>query len=257
LAGTKPGFWYWFAVAVLKPIMLLLTRRDWRHTERLPKQGGLVVATNHNSHIDPLVVAHLLWDLRRPARFLAKASVFEVPFVGMVVRGAKQIPVYRETVDAGASVRAAVAAVEQGECVVVYPEGTLTRDPGLWPMVGKSGAARIALTSGCPVVPLAHWGANELLAPYGRRPHLLPRKTMHLLVGDPVDLDDLRGRPMDAVLLKEATDRIMAAITDLLAQLRQAEPPAQRFDPRAAGVPVIGNPKRSSRPNAHDSRQEG
>jgi len=134
LARTKPGFWFWFAVVVLKPLLLLVTGRDWRHRERVPRQGGVVVATNHNSHIDPLVVAHFLWDLKRPVRFLAKASVFDVPFVGMVVRGAKQIPVYRETVDAGASVRAAVAAVERGECVVVYPEGTLTRDPGLWPV---------------------------------------------------------------------------------------------------------------------------
>jgi 1-acyl-sn-glycerol-3-phosphate acyltransferase len=245
LARTKPGFWFWFAVVVLKPLLLLVTGRDWRHRERVPRQGGVVVATNHNSHLDPLVVAHFLWDLQRPVRFLAKASVFDVPFVGMVVRGAKQIPVYRETVDAGASVRAAVAAVERGECVVVYPEGTLTRDPGLWPMVGKSGAARIALTSGCPVIPLAHWGANEVLPPYAKRPHLFPRKTVRVTVGEPVDLDDLRGRPIDAVLLKEATDRIMAAITELLAQLRQEEPPAQRFDPRAAGLPVIGNPKRA------------
>lgn len=247
MARTKPGFWFWFAVVILKPLLLMVTGRDWRHRERVPRQGGVVVVTNHNSHLDPLVVAHFLWDLKRPVRFLAKSSMFDVPFVGMVVRGAKQIPVYRETTEAGASVRAAVAAVQQGECVVVYPEGTLTRDPGLWPMVGKSGAARIALTAGCPVIPLVHWGANELLAPYSTRPHLLPRKTMHVTVGDPVDIDDLRGRPMDAALLKEATDRIMAAITQLLAELRQEEPPAQRFDPRSAGVPVIGNPRRARR----------
>ncbi len=257
MARTKPGFWYWFAVVLLKPLLLLVTRRDWRHRERLPKQGGFVLATNHLSHLDPLVVAHLLWDSRRPARFLAKASVFEVPFVGMVVRGAKQIPVYRETADAGQSVRAAVAAVEQGECVVVYPEGTLTRDPQLWPMVGKSGAARIALTTGCPVVPMAHWGAQELLPPYAKWPHLLPRKTMHLTVGEPVDLDDLRGRPVDATVLKEATDRIMAALTDLLAGIRQEEPPARLLDPRAAGLPTTGNPNRSNRRAAAGRRAAG
>ena len=80
-----------------------------------------------------------------------------------------------------------------GECVVVYAEGTLTRDPDLWPMAGKTGAARIALATGCPVLPMAAWGPQDLLAPYGKRPHLLGRATMQVTVGPPVDLADLSG----------------------------------------------------------------
>ena len=83
-------------------------------------------------------------------------------------------------------------AVDQGRAVVIYPEGTITRDPDLWPMAGKTGAARIALRTGCPVIPIGQWGAQELMyGPQIHFPSLLPRKTLRLLVGDPVDL----GRP--------------------------------------------------------------
>ena len=125
-------------------------------------------------------------------------------------------------------------AVDQGRAVVIYPEGTITRDPDLWPMAGKTGAARIALRTGCPVVPIGQWGAQELM--YGLRihfPKLLPRKTLRLLVGDPVDLDDLRDEPLSAATLAAATDRIMDAITALVAELRQQPPPPERFVPPA------------------------
>src|SRR5690606_26072419 len=136
-------------------------------------------------------------DNGRPPRYLAKEAVFRVPVVGRIIKGAGQIPVYRETVDAARSVRDAVAAVEAGECVVVYPEGTITRDPELWPMTGKTGAARIALTTGAPVIPLGMWGAQDVMPPYRARLRLLPRKTMRVIAGEPVDLDDLRGRPQN------------------------------------------------------------
>ena len=104
------------------------------------------------------------------------------------MRAAGQIPVERASSTAVGAYDAAVAAVRAGECIVVYPEGTITRDPDLWPMVGKSGAARIALETGCPVIPVGQWGAQELLAPYAKKPDLFPRKTIHIVVGDPVDL---------------------------------------------------------------------
>ena len=77
---------------------------------------------------------------------------------------------------------------------MVYPEGTITRDPDLWPMTGKSGAARIALATGCPVIPVGQWGAHQLLAPYSKKPDLFPRKKIIVLAGDPVDLSDLLDR---------------------------------------------------------------
>jgi 1-acyl-sn-glycerol-3-phosphate acyltransferase len=221
--------------------MLLLTKRDWRGWEHFPASGGFVVAPNHVSHVDPLAFAHFLFDSGHPPFFLGKEAVFRVPVVGAILRGAQQIPVFRNTGRAADAFRAAVEAVEAGKCVGVYPEGTLTRDPALWPMVGKTGAARIALTTGCPVIPVAQWGPQEILAPYAKRPHLFPRKTMHVLAGPPVDLSDLHDRPLDAAVLHEATARIMSAITALLEELRGEPAPAERFDSRKHGLPETGN----------------
>ena len=240
-SGKKLGFWYVVAIWLLRPGMLLLTKHDWRGTENLRagihpdgSQESIVVCPNHISWFDPLESAHFLYDNGRPPRYLGKESVFRVPIAGRIIRGAGQIPVYRETKDAAASVRAAVAAIEQGECVVVYPEGTITRDPGLWPMTGKTGAARIALMTGATVIPVAQWGAQEVIGPYRKEFRILPRKVMRVTAGPPVDLDDLRGRDLDATTLREATERIVAAITALLEEIRGESAPAERYDLRAA-----------------------
>jgi 1-acyl-sn-glycerol-3-phosphate acyltransferase len=121
---------------------------------------------------------------------------------------------------------------------VIYPEGTITRDPDLWPMRGKTGAARLAFTTGCPVVPIGQWGAQELMP--GRKPsfpRLLPRKTLRVAAGDPIPLDDLHEKPMTVDILDEATARIMDAVTVLVAELRGATPPAQRYDPDKETTP--------------------
>jgi 1-acyl-sn-glycerol-3-phosphate acyltransferase len=222
-------FAYRLAVWIVRPLLMLLTKRDWRGWEHFPRTGGFVVAPNHLSHLDPLTFAHFVFDSGHTPYFLGKEAVFRVPVVGAIVRGAQQIPVYRNSGHAAEAFRAAVAAVEAGKCVGVYPEGTLTRDPDLWPMVGKTGAARIALTTHCPVVPVAQWGPQEVLAPYSKRLRLFPRTTMHVLAGPPVALDDLYDRPLDAAVLREATERIMAAITGLLEELRGELAPAERF----------------------------
>lgn len=143
-----------------------------------------------------------------------------MPFVGWILKDTGQIPVVRGTRDAALSVQAAVDAARRGECVVVYPEGTITKDPQMWPARAKSGAARIALTAGVPLVPMAQWGAQEVMGPYRKEFKILPRKTMHVLVGPPVDLEDLRDRELTAEVLSIASQRLMDAITDLLRDLR-------------------------------------
>jgi len=238
----RRGWGFTVAVAILKPLLLLFTRHRWVDGEKIPAEGGVVLAVNHVSHVDPVTFAHLVWDHGRLPRYLAKAGLFDVFFVGAVLRNTGQIPVYRQSRDAAKAFSAAVAAVEKGQVVIVYPEGTLTRQPELWPMTGKTGAARIALTAGVPVVPVAQWGAQEILYPYAKKPRLFPRHTVHSKVGDPVDLDDLRELPLTPENLRIATDRIMDAITGLLADIRQEEPPAERFDPRRSGVRLTGNP---------------
>ena len=249
MAHRRIGFWYRLAAIILRRPLILLTRRDWSGAEHLGS-GGIVVVTNHVSYFDPLVFAHFLFDNGRLPRFLAKAGMFRVFFIGSVLRGAKQIPVYRDTVDASTAYAAAVEAVNKGECVAIYPEATLTRDPDLWPMVGKTGAARVALATGAPVIPIAQWGPQRVLAPYSKRLHLLRRYTMHVKAGPPVDLSEFAGRPVDAVLLREVTEKIMAAITHLLEEIRGEKAPAVRFDPRRAGLPTTGNPDRARQPDA-------
>ncbi|OPC80969.1 1-acyl-sn-glycerol-3-phosphate acyltransferase [Embleya scabrispora] len=235
MARRRIGFWYRLAVVVVKPLLLLFTKRDWRGTENIPTSGGFVTAVNHISYVDPLTYAHFQYDTGRVPRFLAKSGLFKIPFVGRVLAGAGQIPVYRDSADAALAFRAAVEAVEKGECVAVYPEGTITRDKTLWPMLGKTGAARIALTTGAPVIPVAQWGAHELLPPYTKRPRLLPRKTMHVLAGPPVDLDEFRGRELTADVLRGATDRIMESITELLVKLRDEPAPPNAGVRRGSG----------------------
>ena len=116
-------------------------------------------------------------------------------------------------------------------------------------MTGKSGAARIALETGCPVIPVGHWGAQELLPPYAKKPDLFPRKQITMKAGDPVDLGDLR-RPASATpaVINEATDRIMAAITALVEEHpRRDRRPTERFDPRTDGRQRDRQPQQAAR----------
>lgn len=220
------GIWYRIITGGLRPIMMTFTKRDWRGAEQLDVRGGVVVAMNHLSWFDPFVAGHFVHDQGRQVRFLAKAEIFKIPGLGSVLKSAGQIPVKRKDSEAAAgSLRLAMEAVRNGECIVIYPEGTLTRDPNLWPMSAKTGAARIALTTGVPVIPAAQWGPQAILKPYGKTLRLLPRKTMHVWAGDPVDLSDLAGKPITTAILREATDRIMKAVTELLAAQRGVEAP--------------------------------
>lgn len=233
------GTGYRIAVFLLWPVMEAFTKRDWQGTERLnTDDGGIIVVANHISWFDPLVISHAMWENDRPPRFLAKESVFRVPVIGSIIESAGQIRVYRETKEAVGAVRDAISAVQRGECVVVYPEGTITKDPSGWPMAGKTGAARIALATKRPVLPMAQWGATDVMRAYRKELRLLPRKTMHVRVGEPVDLSDFEDLPMDHDTLEAATDRIMDALTAELATIRHEDPPDTRFVPEHAQAQI-------------------
>lgn len=225
------------AVVVIKPTLLATTKREWiGGEENFPAKGGCVVALNHLSHIDPLTAALLFYDHGRIPRYLAKDGLFRNKALGFFLREAGQIPVYRETAGAAGAYSAAVAAVRRGEAVIIYPEATITRDPDLWPMRGKSGAARIALETGCPVVPVGQWGAQDILPPYTKKPYLFPRKKLTARIGPPVDLSDLAAKEnRTAEDIAEATDRIMKAITHQLELIRGEEAPEERYDMRVHG----------------------
>ncbi|MGW9174123.1 lysophospholipid acyltransferase family protein [Streptomyces decoyicus] len=236
MSRRRIGFWYRLAAVICKPPLLVLFKRDWQGMEHIPADGGFITAVNHNSYLDPLSYAHYQYNTGRVPRFLAKAGLFKSGFVGLMMRGTGQIPVYRETTDAATAFRAAVDAIDKGECVAFYPEGTLTRDPELWPMQGKTGAARVALLTKAPVIPVAQWGANDAMPPYAKEKklRLLPRKTLRVKAGPPVDLSAYYDREPTAEVLRAATDVIMAAISEQLAGLRGEPAPAEPYDWRKA-----------------------
>jgi 1-acyl-sn-glycerol-3-phosphate acyltransferase len=224
--------WRLFSVIILRPGLRLLMKHRWQGKENFPRTGGVILAPNHLSYADWPTVA-LFSDSygKRYPVFMIKSAVFEVKVLGPLMRKLGQLPVYRGRGDAGLVLKQAEQALRAGACVIVYPEGTATRDPDLWPMVGKTGAARLALTTGAPVIPIAHWGAQEIL-PYGTtKPHLFPRKTVRMAAGPAVDLSAYAGQRLVASTLRAATADIMTDITALLAKIRQATPPAVPYDP--------------------------
>ncbi|MEU1628393.1 lysophospholipid acyltransferase family protein [Streptomyces sp. NPDC020096] len=231
MSRRRIGFWYRLAAVIAKPWLIVFFKRDWRGMENIPTDGGFITAVNHNSYLDPFSYAHFQYNTGRVPRFLAKYALFKAPLVGGMLRRIGQIPVYRESTDAANAFRAAVDAINSGECVAFYPEGTLTRDPDQWPMAGKTGAARVALLTKAPVIPIAQWGANEALPPYGKL-KLFPRKTFKVLAGPPVDLSAYYGLEPTADNLRGATEAIMDAITELLAEVRGEPAPTERYDHR-------------------------
>ncbi|MET7902115.1 lysophospholipid acyltransferase family protein [Streptomyces sp. NPDC005355] len=252
MSGRRIGFWYRTAAVLVKPPLVVLFKRDWHGMEHIPADGGFITAINHNSYLDPLSYAHFQYNTGRVPRFLAKAALFRGGFLGTMLRGTGQIPVYRESTDAANAFRAAVDAINRGECVAFYPEGTLTRDPDLWPMRGKTGAARVALLTKAPVIPVAQWGANEAVPPYAKekKVRLFPRKTLKVLAGPPVDLSEFYGQEPTVEVLRAATDTIMAAITDLLAEVRGVPAPAGTKELRSARPHAVR--PRATKPHAAD-----
>ena len=217
---------------ILLPPMWFLARIQVSGEENIPATGAFIVAPNHYSEIDPAVTGVAMWKTGRMPRYLAKASLFRVPFVGWLLRTSGQVPVERAgTRGGGDPLIAARKIAREGLAVVVYPEGTLTRDPDLWPMRGKTGAVRIALQENLEVIPLAHWGTQKIMPRYARRISVFPRKDVQVLFGPPVDLSAFRNLPLDNATLAAATTVVMNDITALFEQLRGEKAPAKRWDP--------------------------
>ncbi|MGE5288765.1 MAG: lysophospholipid acyltransferase family protein [Micromonosporaceae bacterium] len=226
--------WRRFTKIVLPPLIRLLMGRDWHGHENVPREGGVILAPNHLSYADWPAVALFSYEAGRYPVFLIKSPVFGVPVVGQLLRKFGQLPVYRGQTDAALVLKEAEVALKSGACVIFYAEGTATRDPDLWPMVARTGVARAALTTGAPVIPIAHWGAQHIL-PYGtKKLRLFPRTTVRLVAGPPVDLSEYRGKPLNSETLRGATAAVMRDVTALLAGLRGETPPDAPYDPRTA-----------------------
>ncbi|MFV2100857.1 lysophospholipid acyltransferase family protein [Micromonospora sp. LOL_024] len=215
--------------------------------------GPLILAANHISPFDPVVLAAACRARRVAPRIMATGGLFRAPVLGAAMRSAGHIRVDRGTSGVHRALADAAAAVGAGAPILVYPEGRIGLDPGMWPERGKTGAARLALTCGAPVIPVAQWGSHEVL-PYqapkgllrGLARAMVRRPTVRVHFGDPVDLTELtHGVPGGA---RRATDRIIDALTDTLVPLRPDEPVRPRHvDP---GRPVDSSRAHRRRPAA-------
>lgn len=231
---TEYPFVAYVVALIVCPVTWVLARCEFRGLDRLP-EGSYVLVSNHVTKLDPLMLIRFVWTARRMPHFMAKASLFHLPVVGWVLRHSGQIPVDR----GGRGVAAVDAArgwLERGQTVQIYPEGTLTRDPELWPMRGKSGAVRLAIETGVPIVPIAHWGAQDILPRYSNRLHLWPRHRFVVQVGEPIPAERFAGLH-DAKDIQEATDAVMDAITAELETLRGPKPAATDDTASGEGSP--------------------
>jgi 1-acyl-sn-glycerol-3-phosphate acyltransferase len=230
----KDGVWVKITAAVFYPVTWL-GKRVTRGAERIPRQGGAILVFNHISHLDPVVDAVFVHRNKRVPRFLAKDSLFRIPVAGKIIGGAGTIPVYRGTSNAADSLRAADEALQEGKIVVIYPEGTISKDPDAWPMRPFPGVARLALANDVPVLPIARWGTNHILNGYTKTFRPFPRKTITTYVGEPVDLSQFRGeQPPANTTLMRVTDVIMTEVKTLLAEIRAEQAPAGFFNPKKA-----------------------
>lgn len=217
--------------------------------ERIAEREPLIVVANHTCHLDGPELAGVLYEAGVVPHTAARADLFSIPVLGWALRQLGQVPVYRPGVAStpkqgnAASTMAAMSEVlTAGGTVLIFPESTFTRDPAEWPMRGKTGAVRLALEHPeATVVPLAHWGNENLINKWGGKVNwrAIARRDTPVAIrwGQPVDLSAFRGRPVTHELLTEATSVVMDAITEELMHLRSGVPTQPRWDRAIDGDP--------------------
>lgn len=222
-------FWLGLARAVFYPLSGALARARVIGLENIPAEGPALVVFNHVSHLDPVYDAVTVHRAGRIPRFLAKHTLWNVPVFRNVLVGVDQIPVYRGTSDAKKSLREAHRALERGKVLVIYPDGTITKDPQGWPMIPKVGVARLALAEDVPVIPAARWGTREIYDHYNKRFRPFPRKRVTVKFGEPLDVSAHRGGENDPQALRDVTHLIMGRVRELLGEIRGEQPPAEFY----------------------------
>ena len=185
---------YALAKGILKPWLASWFRWTIEGLENIPRRGPALLAVNHIAFLDPLAATYVVDRAGRVPRFLAKHELFEDKRIAWVLRGTKQIPVTRGSASAPMALDSALEAIDQGELIVIFPEGTITDDPDLNPIKAKTGLARLALRSGAPVVPCALWGTANIW-PKGYRKHWRPRQDICVSIGPSMQL---QGDPNSA-----------------------------------------------------------
>lgn len=230
----------------LAPLLRLFFNIKTTGTENLPK-GGYVLVGNHLSYLDPFSFAYSVYiHMKRVPHYLAKESIFRIPIIGKILPKVGQIPVYRGGKSNEEPLRAAKEYLKAGQVVVVFPEGTLTRDPDQWPMRGKAGAIRLAVELGLPIVPCGQWGVEKVLGNYSKKFRPNPFHVVRVKIGKPMFFRELEGKTPSAKEIADATDKVMREISKIVGELRGETPPKELWDPTKVGQSEIGNFRKQS-----------
>ena len=224
-------FWLAVAIVLFYPISALLARTKVTGLDRLPAEGPVLLVLNHVSHLDPVYDAVTVHRAGRLPRFLAKNTLWNVPVLRSVLVNVEQIPVFRGTADASKSLEQAHKALREDKVILIYPDGTITKDPDGWPMMPKPGVARLALENDIPVVPVARWGTRDVYDHYKKKFRPFPRKQVTYKFGEPIDLSVYRDKEIDNHLLREVTDLTMRRVRELLGEVREQQPPEEFYSP--------------------------
>lgn len=204
--------------------------------------GPVIVISNHASYADGVLLVLACRRMGRSLRMLATSGVFKAPLLGALVRRLGFIPVKRGTAEAADSLAPAVEALRAGEAIGVFPEGRLTRNDGFWPERAKTGAVRLALASGAPIVPVAMDGSQRVIGRkrllLGLVANLIRRPQVHVRVGEPIDVRRLMNigsatQPTSEEI-RLATDQVMARLVTLVGALRGTPSPHPEGAPRSA-----------------------
>lgn len=232
----KGNAWIKLCEILLYPLTVLLGRRRFVGLHRIPETGAALIVSNHISHIDPIFDAVYIRKSGRVPHVLAKASLWKIPVIGRVLTGTGQIPVERGNGAGQKALEPATTALAAGKVVLIYPEGTVTKDPDSWPMRPRPGVAVLALSGDFPVIPMAQWGSHRVYSSYskGRKFKPLPRKDVHVVVGEPIDLSEWRGKPVDNRAIRDVSYLIMERIQEMVAALRGEDAPEAFFNPKSA-----------------------
>lgn len=193
------------------------------------RHSRLILASNHIGTFDPFVLIAACAKMGLSPRLLATGGLFHAPILGPIMRRSGHIQVDRGQHTVTQALHGAIEALDEESCVVIYPEGGITLDPGVWPQRGKTGVARLAFATDTPVLTVAQWGAHEVMA-WDHAPTmartlltaLFRRPETKIHFGSIIDLSDVDPRRHDAA--RRATDHIMHACIDDLIALRPAEP---------------------------------
>lgn len=230
---------------VLWPWVRLLYRLNVTGKENLPKGTGYVLASNHVTTVDAMAVAFMMFfNLGRAPHFLAKEGLFKTPIVGPVLLACGQIPVFRSGRGNSDPMESAYKVLRAGHVIGIFPEGSLTREPNQWPMRARTGAIRLALETGVPIVPMGQWGTEVVMDTYSSKIFPKPWHKVNMIIGKPIDLSKYHGKKVSVEEMVALSDEVMVEITKIVEQLRGKKAPAKRFVPSEHGLPEHGNFKK-------------